>query len=158
MIGYTYRQKAHKLLDIECQTILSSCHVTFDESRIISRVESAPWNAPTVEGQWVGLVLEHLHELEDNHDDHRRPVGVVPPPNPGPVGDIPAPVEIICLASPDIEELADHLDQLWLNAAPCPEAPSASDPAPPPAPCAPTPELSPVPAPITAPAQIVAGV
>jgi len=147
MIGYTYSQQAYKLLDIEHWTILSSRHVTFDESGTISGVESTPWNAPAIEEQWEGLVPEHLRELEDNHNDHRRPVGVIPPPNPRPVGDIPAPVEIICPASPDIKELADRLDQLQLNPAPAPPAPHA-----------PTPELPPAPAPVTASAQIVAGV
>jgi len=112
MIGYTYGQQAYKLLDIERRTILSSRHVTFNESGTISGVESAPWNTPTVEGQWEGLVPEHLCEPEDDHDGHRRPVGVIPPPNPRPVGDIPTPAEIICLASPDIKELADCLNQL----------------------------------------------
>jgi len=150
MIGFTYGQQAYKLLNIEHRTILSSHHVTFDESGTISRVESAPWNAPAVEGQWKGLVPEHLHKLEDDHHHHHRPVGVIPPSNPRPVGDIPAPVEIICLASPDIEELTDRLDQHCLNPAPAP--------APPPAPCAPTLELPPAPAPVAAPAQIIAGV
>ena len=64
MIGYTYGQQAYKLLDLECRTIISSHHVTFDESGTISRVESAPWNAPTVEGRWEGLIPEH-----DDDDD-----------------------------------------------------------------------------------------
>jgi len=127
MIGYTYSQQAYKLLNIEHQT-----------------------NTPAVERQWEGLVPEHLCEPEDDHDSHHRPVGVIPPPNPGPVGDIPAPVEIIHLASSDIEELADCLDQLRLNPAPAP--------APPPAPRALTPELPPAPAPVAAPTQIIAGV
>jgi len=77
-------------------------------------------------------------------------VGVIPPPNPGPVEDIPASAEIICSASPDIKELADCLDQLRLNPAPAPASP--------PAPHAPTPELPPAPAPVAAPAWIIAGV
>jgi len=150
MIGYTYGQQAYKLLDIEHQTILSSHNVTFNKPGTISRVESASWNTPAVEGQWEGLVPEHLHKLEDDHNGHHRPVGVIPPPNPGPVGDIPTPAEIICPASLDIEELADRLDQLQLN--------PALAPAPPPAPRALTPELPLAPAPIAAPAQIIARV
>ena len=76
MIRYTYGQQAYKLLDIECQNIISSQHVIFDETGTISGTESAPWNDPTVEGQLEGLIPEHLHQPEDDHtdeEDHRRP-------------------------------------------------------------------------------------
>ncbi|KAF8833848.1 hypothetical protein BDN67DRAFT_873085, partial [Paxillus ammoniavirescens] len=83
MIGYTYGQQAYKLLDMERRTIISSQHVTFDEIRTIPEADLAPWNDPTVEGQWEGLLARHLCLPEHNHDDddHRHP------PNPRPVGD-----------------------------------------------------------------------
>ena len=87
MIGYTYGQQAYKLLDLECHTIISSCHVAYDESGTISGVESAPWNAPAVEGQWEGLIPDHLHKSEDQDDDDHHLL-----PNAGPVGGIPAPI------------------------------------------------------------------
>ena len=85
MIGYTYGQQAYKLLDIEHRTIISSRHIIFDETRSVSEAESAPWNHSTVEGQWEGLLPEHLCQSEHNHnnddDDGQCP------PNPRPVGD-----------------------------------------------------------------------
>ncbi|KIK73700.1 hypothetical protein PAXRUDRAFT_73368, partial [Paxillus rubicundulus Ve08.2h10] len=60
MIGYIYGQQAYKLLDVERRTIISSRHVTFDETvpytGTISACDLAPWNVPTVEGQWEGLL------------------------------------------------------------------------------------------------------
>ena len=55
MIGYTYGQQAYKLLDIEHRTIISSQHVTFDETGTIPEAESAPWHNLAVEEQWEGL-------------------------------------------------------------------------------------------------------
>ena len=69
MLGYTHGQQAYKLLDMEHCTIISSCYVTFNESRVISRVESTPWNTPTVERQWEGLIPIYLHDSEDNDDN-----------------------------------------------------------------------------------------
>ena len=69
MIGYTDGQQAYKLLDIECQTIISSRHVTFDETRTVPEAESASWNNPTVEEQWEGLLPGHLHLAEHSHED-----------------------------------------------------------------------------------------
>ncbi|KIJ07467.1 hypothetical protein PAXINDRAFT_90365, partial [Paxillus involutus ATCC 200175] len=82
LIGYTYGQQAYKLLDMERQTIISSRHVTFDEIGTVLEADSTPWNDPTVEGQWEGLLPRHLHLLEHNHDDDDQR-----PPNPRPVGD-----------------------------------------------------------------------
>ena len=90
MIGYTYGQHAYKLLDIEHQNIISSWHVIFDETGTISGTESAPWNNPTVEGQWEGLIPEHHCQPEDNHtdeEDHHQP-------NHRPVGDKEIPINI----------------------------------------------------------------
>ena len=112
MIRYTYGQQAYKLLDIECQNIISSQHVIFDETGTISGTESAPWNDPTVEGQLEGLIPEHLHQPEDDHtdeEDHRRP-------NHRPVGDKDIQLNIPeQAASPGIQELADQLEQLHLD-------------------------------------------
>ena len=69
MIGYTYGQQAYKLLDIERRNVISSWHVIFDETGTISGTESTPWNDPTVEGQWEGLIPEHLRQPEDDHTD-----------------------------------------------------------------------------------------
>ena len=66
MIGYTYGQQAYKLLDIEHRTIISSRHVIFDETGSVSEAESTPWNDPSVEGQWEGLLPEHLRRPEHN--------------------------------------------------------------------------------------------
>ncbi|KAF8429848.1 hypothetical protein L210DRAFT_3323458, partial [Boletus edulis BED1] len=66
MIGYTHGQQAYKLLDIKRRTIISSRHVTFDESGTISGAESAPWNTPAVEGQWEGLIPEQDHDDDDH--------------------------------------------------------------------------------------------
>ncbi|KIK93776.1 hypothetical protein PAXRUDRAFT_144321 [Paxillus rubicundulus Ve08.2h10] len=49
MISYTYGQQAYKLLDSECQTIISSWYVTFDKTRTISAHNLALWSVPTVE-------------------------------------------------------------------------------------------------------------
>ena len=86
MIGYTYGQQAYKLLDIERRTIISSQHVIFDRTGSVLEAELAPWNDLTVEGQWEGLLPEHLRQPEhkpndDDDDDGQRP------PNPRPVGD-----------------------------------------------------------------------
>ena len=83
MIGFTYGQQADKLLDIERRTIISSRHVTFDETGTILEAESAPWHDLAVEGQWEGLLPEHLHQLEHYHDDDDDKC----PPNPKPVRD-----------------------------------------------------------------------
>ena len=117
MTGYTYGQQAYKLLDLEHCTIISSCHVTFDESGTISGVESAPWNTPAVEGQWEGLIPDHLHEPEDQDDDDHHSL-----PNAGPVGGILAPSQNIPErpTSPGIEELAERMDQLHLKEVPAP--------------------------------------
>ncbi|KIK73364.1 hypothetical protein PAXRUDRAFT_79295, partial [Paxillus rubicundulus Ve08.2h10] len=61
-----FRPFAYKLLDVERRTIISSRHVTFDETGTISTHDLAPWNAPTVEGQWEGL-LPRQREVE--HED-----------------------------------------------------------------------------------------
>ena len=66
--GYTYGQQAYKLLDIEHQTIISSRHVTFDKTGTILEAESAPWHNLAVEGQWEGLLPEHMRQLEHHHD------------------------------------------------------------------------------------------
>ena len=70
MLGYTYGQQAYILLDLEQQTIISSHHVTFDESGTISDAESTPWKATTQE-QWEGLLLRYSHQPEHigNEDD-----------------------------------------------------------------------------------------
>ncbi|KAF8835330.1 hypothetical protein BDN67DRAFT_913218, partial [Paxillus ammoniavirescens] len=57
VIGYTYGQQAYKLLDVECWTVISSCHITFNETGIIPACNFAPWNIHTVKGQWEGLIL-----------------------------------------------------------------------------------------------------
>ena len=62
MLGYTHGQQAYKLLDIERHTIISSHHVTFNESGVISGAESTSWTTLTVEGQWEGLIPIHLHD------------------------------------------------------------------------------------------------
>ena len=161
MIGYTYGQQAYKLLEIEHQTIISSRHVTFNETRTIPEAELAPWNNPTVEGQWEGLLPEHLHLAEHSHkdddDDGQHP------PNPRPVGD-----QDIAQAnvpewpgSPIIQELAECLAQLHLDAPPAPPAIPAVPvvPAVLVIPVVPViPPLVPVPNPVPAPAQVIAGV
>ena len=139
MIGYTYGQQAYKLLDIECRTIISSRHIIFDETRSVSEVESAPWNDPTVKGQCEGLLPEHLCRPEHNHDDDNDDGQC--PPNPRPVGDPnmaqeDAPKQP---ASPIIQELAKCLAQLHLDVPAAPAIPA-------------------IPAPIPAPAWVVAGV
>ena len=112
MIRYTYGQQAYKLLDIEHRNIISSWHVIFDEIGTVSGTESAPWNDPTVEGQWEGLIPEHLCQPEDDHtdeEDHHRP-------NHRPVGDKDIQLNIPeQAASPGIQELADQLEQLHLD-------------------------------------------
>ena len=112
MIGYMYRQQAYKLFNIEGQNIISSQCVIFDETGTISGTESAPWNDPTVEGQWEGLILEHLCQPEDNHTDEEDHSW----PNHRPVGVKDIPINIPeWLASPGIQELTDQLEQLHLD-------------------------------------------
>ncbi|KIK76173.1 hypothetical protein PAXRUDRAFT_170693, partial [Paxillus rubicundulus Ve08.2h10] len=64
-------------------------HITFDETGTISACDLAPWNVPTVEGQWEGLLsrqCEAEHEdaeeetLELGTPDLCRTVGVDHPP------------------------------------------------------------------------------
>ena len=118
MIGYTYGQQAYKLLDIERRTIISSRHVIFDETGSVSEAESAPWNDPTVEGQWEGLLPEHLHRPEHNTNDDDDDGQF--PPTPRPVGDQDMAQEDAPErpASPIIQELAERLAQLHLDVPP----------------------------------------
>ncbi|KIK76323.1 hypothetical protein PAXRUDRAFT_170278, partial [Paxillus rubicundulus Ve08.2h10] len=78
------KEQSYKLLDVECRTIISSQHVTFDEAGNISAHNLAPWNVPTVEGQWEGLLprqreVEHEDAEEETPElgtlDLRRTVG-----------------------------------------------------------------------------------
>ncbi|KIK99418.1 hypothetical protein PAXRUDRAFT_132079, partial [Paxillus rubicundulus Ve08.2h10] len=75
-IGYTYGQQAYKPLtkyNIECQTVISSHHVTFDEARAILAHDLAPWNVPTVEGQWEGLLLrQHKPEHQNSKEEDSK--------------------------------------------------------------------------------------
>ncbi|KIK72860.1 hypothetical protein PAXRUDRAFT_83881, partial [Paxillus rubicundulus Ve08.2h10] len=45
-------------------------HITFDETGTISACDLAPWNVPTVEGQWEGLLpRQHKAEHEDAEEE-----------------------------------------------------------------------------------------
>ncbi|KIK72455.1 hypothetical protein PAXRUDRAFT_21969, partial [Paxillus rubicundulus Ve08.2h10] len=111
MIGYTYGQQAYKLLDVERRTIISSRHVTFDETGTISTRDLAPWNVPTVEGQWEGLLprqckVEH-EDAEEETPDPRRTVGVDNAP--------PDALEAQQPPSPTIDELMNRFEQLHMD-------------------------------------------
>ncbi|KIK78972.1 hypothetical protein PAXRUDRAFT_84432, partial [Paxillus rubicundulus Ve08.2h10] len=61
---------AYKLLDVKCHTIISNWHITFDETGTISTHNLAPWNVPTVERQWEGLLpRQHKAEHEDTEEE-----------------------------------------------------------------------------------------
>ncbi|KIK72154.1 hypothetical protein PAXRUDRAFT_22331 [Paxillus rubicundulus Ve08.2h10] len=142
-------QQAYKLLDVECRTTISSRHVTFDKTGTISARDLAPWNVPTVEGQWEGLLLrQHKAEHEDVEEetpelgtpDLCRTVGVNNAP--------PDALEAQRPPSPTIDDLTNCFEQLHMD------PPLAPAPAPAPVPVRPQPPSPERPAP----AQIVAGV
>src|SRR5438445_4424971 len=76
MIGYMYQQQAYKLLDLQCQTVFSSCHVQFNKSGTISKEDVTPWKSTPSPDQWEGLLPNHPH-LPEQHD-HESEDGDVP--------------------------------------------------------------------------------
>ncbi|KIK77733.1 hypothetical protein PAXRUDRAFT_86211, partial [Paxillus rubicundulus Ve08.2h10] len=46
-------------------------HITFDETRTISARDLVPWNVPTIEGQWEGLLPRQCEaEYEDAEEEN----------------------------------------------------------------------------------------
>ncbi|KIK90520.1 hypothetical protein PAXRUDRAFT_151782 [Paxillus rubicundulus Ve08.2h10] len=125
------KEQSYKLLDVERRTIISSRHVTFDEAGNISTCNLAPWNVPTVEGQWEGLLprqceVEH-EDTEKETPELRTPdlhgtVGVNNAPPDAPEAERPP--------SPTIDDLTNHFEQLHMD----PLLTPAPAPAPAPAP------------------------
>ena len=147
LLGYMYRQQAYKLFDLEHRSVISSRHVTFNESKRISDANSTPWQN-FIKEQWEGLLSKHLHQPEHNRDEKKSNSNPPAPPDISEVVGVDhAPPE----PPPDnmVDVLSQHLNQLHLDA----PAPAAI---PPPAP-APAPAPDPARA-QSPPAQIVAGV
>ena len=119
MLGYTYGQQAYKLLDLEQQTIISSRHVTFDESGTISDAESTPWKATTQE-QLEGLLLrcshqpEHIGNEDDLESETPNTSNTPNVSNAPDASDASKPVGAPTNCS--VEDLANHLDKLCLEA------------------------------------------
>ncbi|KIK75029.1 hypothetical protein PAXRUDRAFT_174050, partial [Paxillus rubicundulus Ve08.2h10] len=129
--NHILKEQSYKLLDVKCWTIISSQHVTFDETGTISTHDLAPWNAPTVEGQWEGLLprqceAEHEDVEEETPElgtpDLRGTVGVDHPPPDAP--------EVQCPPSPTIDDLTHCFEQLHVDL-PLAPAPAPVQPQPP---------------------------
>ncbi|KIK75101.1 hypothetical protein PAXRUDRAFT_173812, partial [Paxillus rubicundulus Ve08.2h10] len=91
-------------------------HVTFDETGTISACNLAPWNVPTIEGQWEGLLprqckAEHEEVVEETLKlrtlDLCRTVGVDNAPPDAPEAQQPP--------SPTIYDLTNHFEQLHMD-------------------------------------------
>ena len=139
MLGYIYGQQAYKLLDLEQRTIISSCHITFDESGTISDKESTPWKATTQE-QWEELFLTCSHQPKHigNEDDLESEISDASnAPNVSDASDASKAVGASTNCS--VEDLVNHLDKLCLEA---PKPISATSPASPPV-KPPSPKLAP---------------